>query len=128
MAQDGKFFKALAQIHPRTGTPVNAIVLQSAWAVVLLLVWGQFEKVITSVVFLDWVFMIVAALSIFYFRKTSDSLSGFKTPLYPIVPLIFIGVSVWFVVYTLIGRPEQALWALGLLILGLPIYFLAQRR
>lgn len=128
MAQDGRFFKALAKIHPRTGTPVNAILLQSVWAVFLLLIWGQFEKVITSVVFLDWVFMILAAVSIFFFRKRAVSSIGFRTPLYPVIPLIFIGVSLWFVIYTLVGRPEQALWALGLLALGLPIYFLAQKR
>lgn len=126
MARDGKFFKYFSQVHPRSGAPVNAIILQSAWALVLLFIWGTFEKVIASVVFMDWVFMIIAALSIFVYRRRKLE-SSFRTPGYPIVPLIFIAISLWFLIYTLFGRPEQALWGLGLLVVGLPVYYLGKR-
>jgi len=128
MAQDGKFFNAISKIHPKYGTPANAILMQSGWAIVILLIWGSFEKVIASVVFMDWVFMIIAAVTIFVYRRRSEGKASFRTPGYPVVPLIFIGVSVWFVVYTLIGRPEQALWGIGLLILGLPVYYWGRRK
>ncbi|HEY1270192.1 MAG TPA: amino acid permease, partial [Candidatus Binatia bacterium] len=37
MARDGVFFQSLARVHPRFGTPVSAILLQAAWACLLIL-------------------------------------------------------------------------------------------
>lgn len=130
MAKDGALFRAIATLHPKHNTPVWAIMIQSGWAICLLLLWSTFENLITYVVFMDWVFMTLAAFSIFYFRiKWKDqTASSFKTPLYPIVPLIFIGISLWFVIYTLIGKPEQAWAGILLLVTGLPVYFLGRRR
>jgi APA family basic amino acid/polyamine antiporter len=79
---------------------------------------------------MDWVFMTLAAISIFYFRikRKNANAGSFKTPLYPIVPLIFIGISVWFVIYTLIGKPAQAWAGILLLVTGLPVYFLGKKK
>ena len=118
MGEDGTVFKALSKIHPRYGTPHIAIIVQSVWAIMLLFLWGTFEKVITSVVFMDWVFMILAALAIFVFRGDKASVPGYRTPGYPLIPIIFIAVSGWFVFDTLLGRPVQAIWGLGLLLVG----------
>jgi len=46
IAQDGLFPKAIARVHPRFGTPANAIVLQAAWSIVLLFS-GRFEQLLT---------------------------------------------------------------------------------
>ncbi len=130
MASDGTFFNKLAILHPRYRTPVWAIGVQSGWAIILLLMWSTFENLITYVVFMDWVFMILAALSIFYFRKkegNSDA-AGFRTPWYPLTPCIFIGISIWFIVYTLIGKPVQAIAGIGLLIIGLPVYLISRKK
>lgn len=130
MAKDGAFFRMIAKLHPKHQTPVFAILLQSAWAVVLLLLWETFENLITYVVFMDWVFMTLAALAIFYFRKKMDKPGTglFRTPLYPLVPLIFIAISAWFIVYTLIGKPAQALGGILLLVIGLPVYYYSRRK
>jgi APA family basic amino acid/polyamine antiporter len=129
MANDGAFFKNIAKLHPTRKTPIAAILLQSGWAIALLLLWATFENLITYVVFMDWVFMVMAALSLFYFRhkQKRSSPEGFKVPLYPIIPCIFIGISVWFIIYTLIGKPEQAIAGIILLIIGLPVYYLSIR-
>ena len=129
MAVDGKFFKFLSRLHPTRGTPQAAILLQSGWAIVILLFWGTFERIISSVVFMDWVFMIMATLSVFVFRRRLGlDNSVFKTPGYPIVPLIFIAISTWFVIYTLIGRPYQAIAGLVLLVIGIPVYYLSRNK
>ncbi|HEX5113281.1 MAG TPA: hypothetical protein VFV79_10560, partial [Saprospiraceae bacterium] len=77
------------------------------------------------VVFMDWIFMTMAAIALFLFRKRMPvaNETGYKTPLYPVVPLIFIGISLWFLVSTLIGRPIQTLAGLGLMVIGLPVYY-----
>ncbi|HJW28675.1 MAG TPA: hypothetical protein VJ508_05420, partial [Saprospiraceae bacterium] len=125
MGVDGVFFNWLGDIHSRFGTPAKAILLQSAWAVILLIFWGTFENLATYVVFMDWIFMTMAAIAIFLFRRNKATYgeTSYKTPLYPVTPLIFIGISLWFLISTLIGRPIQTIAGLILLILGLPVYF-----
>ena len=129
MARDRAFFRHIAKLHPRRRTPNNAIILQSAWAILLLILWGTFENLITYVVFMDWVFMTLAALAIFYFRTNwgLPAIGLFKTPLYPVIPIIFIGISLWFIIYTLIGKPEQTLAGVALLLTGLPVYYLSKK-
>jgi APA family basic amino acid/polyamine antiporter len=120
MADDGIFFKKLAWIHPRFRTPVNAIVTQSVWAIILLLFWGTFEDVITYVVFIDWIFFGLTAFSVYIFRLTrKDIARPYKTLGYPITPAVFIIVSSFFVVNTLIEKPKQA-WA-GLIFMAVGI-------
>ena len=40
MAEDGVFFKQLAIVHPVFKTPVNAIIGQSVWAIILIIILG----------------------------------------------------------------------------------------
>ncbi|MGD8535553.1 MAG: amino acid permease [Candidatus Aminicenantes bacterium] len=122
MADDGIFFKKLAWIHPRFRTPVNAIVTQSVWAIILLLFWGTFEDVITYVVFIDWMFFALTAFSVYLFRTTrKDIARPYKTLGYPITPAVFIVISAFFVVNTLIEKPKHA-WA-GLIFMAIGVIF-----
>lgn len=129
MGSDRVFFSWLADIHPRFGTPAKAVLLQSVWAVVLLLFWGTFENLATYVVFMDWIFMTLAAIALFLFRRKEKTIAfaHYRVPLYPITPLIFIGISLWFLGSTLIGRPIQAVAGLILMGIGLPVYFYFKR-
>lgn len=123
MANDGVFFKKVAEVHPTFHTPVFAILLQSLWAIVLILFWGTFEDLISYVVFTDWIFFALAAASVFIFRKRSAA-GAYQTPGYPLTPIFFVALSIWFVLNTLVERPAQA-WA-GLILLavgGLVYYF-----
>ncbi|MDQ3015131.1 MAG: amino acid permease [Bacteroidota bacterium] len=130
MGEDKVFFPWLADLHEKFQTPVKAIFLQSIWAGVLMLFWGTFESLTTYVVFMDWIFMTMAAIGIFIFRKSKKEipLATYKVPLYPIIPLIFIGISIWFLVSTLIGRPLQAIAGIILMGVGLPIYYFFKKR
>ena len=129
MAKDGIFFPQIAKVHPRYQTPYNAIIIQSTWAVLLILFWGTFENLISYVVFTDWIFFALAAASVFIFRKKlPDTKRDYKTLGYPFTPLIFIGVATWFVINTLIEKPEQAIAGLIMLGLGLPVYYYWSRK
>jgi len=128
MAQDGSFFKGLSSIHQKYNTPVNAILTQGAWAIILLLVWGTFKAVITYVVFIDWIFFMLTAYIVILFRiKRRDVFRPYKTPLYPFTPILFILTSTLFIVNTLIRNPIYAGAGLGLLFLGLPFYLYFKR-
>ena len=123
MARDGLFFKGLAKVHPRFRTPVNAILLQSGWAIVLLLYWGTFADVITYVVFTDWIFFFLTAMAIFVLRvKKKNEPRPYKTWGYPVTPLIFVVITFWFVLNTLKEKPLQAWAGLTFVLVGFIIY------
>jgi APA family basic amino acid/polyamine antiporter len=129
MADDGIFFRKLAEVHPKFRTPVNAIVTQSAWAIALLLFWGTFEDVITYVVFVDWVFFALTGMCVFIFRRRlRDAERPYRTLGYPVTPIIFIVVSALFVVNTLVERPKQAWVGLVFTLVGVGVYYFFARR
>ena len=124
MASDGIFFKQVSLIHPKYNTPYYAIIFQSTWAVILILFWGTFENLISYVVFTDWIFFALTAATIFIFRKRiPNAKREYKTLGYPFTPLFFISIAVWFVINTLIEKPEQAIAGIIMLGLGVPVYF-----
>jgi APA family basic amino acid/polyamine antiporter len=124
MATDGLFFRRVAQLHPRYDTPAFAIVLQSAWAIVLILLWQTFENLISYVVFTDWIFFTMAGASIFIFRaREPNTPRPYRTAGYPWTSIFFVGVSLWFVFNTFITKPEQAWAGIGFLALGIPVYY-----
>jgi len=129
MANDGVFFKKVAEVHPRFRTPMFAIILQSVWAILLLFFWGTYEKLISYVVFTDWIFFALAALSVFVFRKrTPNAERPYKTLGYPFTPFLFITLSTLFVCYTMIEKPAESFAGLGFLALGVPVYYFWKRK
>jgi APA family basic amino acid/polyamine antiporter len=99
------------------------------WAVVLILFWGTFDKLISYVVFTDWIFFALGGASVIVLRwKMPDAVRPYRVPGYPLVPLFFVGTSVWFVVNTLIEKPEQAWYGLIVLGMGVPAYYYWKRR
>lgn len=113
MARDGIFFQKLAEVHPRWRTPVHAILIQSAWSVFLLLFWGTFEDLIEYVTFMDWIGLMLVGTTIFVFRHrqkqgTTSETATYRTPLFPLTPILFISICVWFITYTLFDNPVKA--------------------
>lgn len=129
MANDGLFFRRVAEVHPRFRTPAFSIIVQSLWASLLILFWGTFENLISYVVFTDWIFFALAGAAVFVFRRRMpDAERTAPVPLYPITPAFFVAVSVWFVAMTLKERPAQAWAGLAFLALGVPVYFYWKRQ
>ena len=129
MADDGLFFRSIAKVHSRFRTPVYAIILQSVWSIVLLLFWGTFEDLITYTVSVEWIFFAFAAAGIFIFRKRlPDVPRSYRAVGYPVTPLIFIGIIIWFVTNMVINKPFHTGIGIGFLILGLPVYFFFRKR
>ena len=70
MGADGLFFRRLGRLHPRFQTPALAILLQAAWAIVLVLT-GTYADLVDSVVFGDWIFFGLTVAAVFVFRRRS---------------------------------------------------------
>ncbi|MCP5104023.1 MAG: amino acid permease [bacterium] len=123
MAKDGLFFKRVAKIHPKFGTPAFSIVVQAVWASILTLT-GTFEQLLTYVMFVAIIFWITAAFSVFTLRKKRpDMPRPYKVWGYPVVPVVFIIASLGILVNTLIETPVEALAGLGITLIGIPVYF-----
>lgn len=128
MARDGLFFKGLATVHPRYGTPALAILASSLWAMVLAAT-GTFQQLLTYVVFVGWIFYALGALSIFvYRRRNPNAHRPFRVPGYPFTPALFVISAVAIVVNTLFVQPREALLGLGIMFLGTPAYLVWRRR
>jgi APA family basic amino acid/polyamine antiporter len=129
MAADGIFFRRIAAVHPKYSTPANAILLQSAWAIALILFWGTFENLISYVVFTDWIFFGLAGAGVLVLRRRLPHADRpYKTLGYPFTPLFFVLLAAWFVANTLIEKPEQAWAGMIFLALGVPVYYYWSRK
>jgi APA family basic amino acid/polyamine antiporter len=124
MARDGVFFARLAKVSERFGTPAAAIVLLAVWSAVLA-ISGTFEQLLTYVVFAGWIFYGLGALSIFASRRQHpDAVRPFRTPGYPITPILFVASAAALVLNTLREQPQRALIGLGAVVIGTPAFYL----
>jgi len=127
MARDGAFVPALARLHPRYQTPAAAIVVQSAWAIVLTLT-GTYGDLLNTVVFADWIFFGLTVAGLMILRRRQPQTDGFRTPWYPWLPAAFVFVAL-VVVYSVVSTdPWRSAAGVGLLLLGVPVYYLFKRR
>jgi APA family basic amino acid/polyamine antiporter len=131
MARDGVFPERVARLHPRFDSPSVAIVIQSVWAVVLVLS-GTYAALIDYVTTADWTFFSLAAASLFVFRRKiplGERAAGtFATPGYPLVPGLFLAVALLIVGSVLWSYPVRSGIGFGLLVLGVPAYMFWSRR
>jgi len=57
-----------------------------------------------------------------------DAERPYRTWGYPYVPILFICVSGWLIYQTIRNTPRQSAIGLGLILLGLPVYYLISSR
>jgi amino acid transporter len=129
MANDNLFFKKLAEVHPRFGTPAAAVFILGVWSCVLALA-GGFEKLANGAIFIGWIFYGLGAAAIFPIRRASQGKTlPYCVPGYPFTPLLFVLAAFAIVgnaIYGAIKDPREftyLLVAIALMLLGLPGYF-----
>jgi basic amino acid/polyamine antiporter, APA family len=132
MANDGLFFRKLAEVHPRFGTPAFAIVAGSLWSIILAMA-GTFTELFTYVVFCGWIFYGLSAATIFVYRKRmAGGDYAYKVPGYPWTPLLFIVAAFVLVANTLVNNlkdaPLKTALAVSMILLGVPAYLIWRRR
>jgi len=128
MARDGCFFPDAGRVHPRWQTPVRAILYQFVAASVLVLT-GTFETLMTYVGFALVLFAALATAGLLRLRRRA----GWKRLAavswsYPLVPLVFMLMSVWMLAYSLSLRPRASLLGLLTIALGGVLYHRKFRR
>src|SRR5215216_6141427 len=128
LAKDGLIVKSLAHVSPRTHVPIRALIVQCFWACVVALS-GEYDTLTDYAIFALTLFYALVAASIFIFRRREpDAERPYRTWGYPVVPILFLIVSTALILMTIRSNPARSGIGLFLILLGVPVYWIIQRR
>ena len=128
MAEDGLFFRRVAEVSATTRVPVVAIVLQGLAAAVIALS-GTFGQILSYVVSVDFIFFGLTGLALFVFRRRDpDQHVAFKAPLHPLTTGLFVAACFVTVVATVANNPVNSLIGYVILAAGVPACLYWQRK
>jgi len=123
MASDGLFFKKIASVHPKFGTPWVAIILTAALGATFVLT-RTFEQLADAFVTAFLPFYFLAVASIFKMRKSPGYQPVFRVPGYPVVPALFMAAVLYLLVNAVIQESSRwsTLAVLAVCLTGVPVY------
>ena len=128
LAKDGLFPGTFGRVHPRFRTPGFAIVVQGIWTS-LLCFSGRYDQLYTYSIFAVILAYAATGVTLLLFRRRRPDLRRpYRCTGYPIVPIVFVVTSLALAVNTIREQPTETLTGIGILLLGLPVYFSMRRR
>ncbi len=129
MADDGLFFRRVASVHPRFGTPYVSILLATALGILFVLL-RTFEQLADIFVTAIVPFYALAVASIFVLRRRAGYAPPFRTPGYPVVPALFILATLFLLGNAILDPTSRwgTLAVLGIIVAGIPVYYLTVGR
>jgi APA family basic amino acid/polyamine antiporter len=127
MARDGLLFRWAGAVHPRFQTPHRAIVLQAIWSSVLVAT-GTFRTLFTRVIYTEWIFFAALAVGLMLLRRRPGVTRAYAMGGYPVLPIIFAVAALLVVASQVAADPINTALGLGLVLLGLPVYYLSRPR
>ncbi len=126
MARDGLLFDWLGAVHPVTRTPHVALIAQAVIASALAAT-NTYGTLFARVVYTEWIFFAAMAWGLIRLRRRRTYQPTYRVPAYPLVPALFIVASLVIVGTQVAASPAGSAVGLGLVLLGLPVYFLWSR-
>jgi APA family basic amino acid/polyamine antiporter len=125
IGEDFRIFAPLARVN-KDGVPIVAIAVQSG--VSLLFLWtSSFERILVFSGVTMALNTFFAVLGVFILRRRPGQERPYDLPLYPLPPLLFLGVTGWTLVYAAMQRPIEALMCAAVLVSGGAFYLLSRR-
>jgi basic amino acid/polyamine antiporter, APA family len=123
MAEDGLFFRRVAAVHPRFGTPHVAVALLVALTALNASV-RTFEQLAEAFVLLLYPFLALTVAAVFVLRRRRPGLPRpYRAVGYPVVPAVFLVGTVAMMANALLKRPGATLLGAGIVAAGVPVYF-----
>ena len=123
MAKDGLFFKKVAEISPRSHTPVISLIIQAVWTSLLALS-GSYSDLLDYVIFAALLFYVLTVCGLFVLRKKRpDMHRPYKAIGYPVLPALYILLAAFVMVDLLFVKPAFTWPGLIIVLTGLPVYF-----
>jgi basic amino acid/polyamine antiporter, APA family len=126
MAQDGLLFNWMATLHPRFRTPYRAIAAQAIWSSALVMT-GTYGTIVSRVIYTEWIFFGALALGTMALRRSAAYKPAFRAAGFPVAPILFAAMCLAIVVNQVVSDPKNSVWGLGLVVAGLPVYYLWRR-
>lgn len=153
LGTDHGLFEKLGRWHPKLGSPVWSLMAQAFLTGLLIVTvgtqagrdsvdsiahtlgreaipWNQFgggfDTLLAATAPVFWSFFLLSGSSVFVFRfRQSDADRPFRTPFYPVVPLVFVLSSAYMIYSSITYAGDLALLALVPLVAGVPIFLLS---
>lgn len=124
MALDGLFFKAAGKLN-KNDVPANALWMQCLVAAILCLS-GKYGDLLDMIAFVVVLFYALTIAGIFILRKQRpDAVRPYKAFGYPVLPAIYILMALTFCITLFMYKPEYTAIGLGIVLLGIPVYYIA---
>ncbi len=118
----GRVVATLARVSSRK-VPAGAILFCAAWSSAALLFFGSFSRIVTFFVVPVQAANILIVAAVFQFRRRGLApTGGYRTPGYPLVPLVYIGVLSLLLASTVAFNPTDTLIGVALTATGAPVY------
>ncbi len=122
MARDGVFFPGMTRVHPRWRTPVTSLLAQCGW-VIFLIATSRYDQLYTCFVFMMTLTYVLTVGAVFVLRRTQpERPRPYRRAGYPWLPLLYLLVASGLVVSTLMTRPRESVFGIGMALLGIPLY------
>jgi amino acid transporter len=134
MGRDHRVFKILGSWDPQRSTPVWSLLVQGVITLGLVAAFGWyqdgFNNLLNFTTPVFWTFFFLVGLSLFVLRaKYPDVPRPYRTLFFPVTPVIFCGSCLFMiyssVTYAIQHRTYEALWAIGVLVVGMLVAALA---
>ncbi|MCW3119326.1 MAG: amino acid permease [Chitinophagaceae bacterium] len=125
MAKDGLFFKPAGTLN-KNAVPQWALWAQAVVASLLCLS-GGYNDLLDMIAFVVVLFYALTIIGIFVLRKKRPDIERpYKAFAYPVLPAIYIVLAITFCIFLIIMKPKFAGIGLGIVLAGIPLYFLAR--
>jgi APA family basic amino acid/polyamine antiporter len=90
----------------------------------LLVLSGSYEQLFDYALFSSFIFHAITALALFHLRRTQpDAPRPYRVAWYPWVPALFLVAMTGLVFNTMRERPVQSLLGVGIVALGVPLFW-----
>ena len=127
MAQDGAFFKSMAQIHPKWRTPAFSLIGQGIWSAALTLS-GRYDRLYTYVIYGMVLSYTLTVIAMFWLRwKRPEIPRPYRCTGYPWLPGVYVLIGTAWTLNTIITRPYEAFMGTAIVLVGIPGYLYWKR-
>ncbi|MEA5256873.1 amino acid permease [Arcicella aquatica] len=127
MAKDGLFFKKAGELNNK-GVPAFSLLIQCGWACLLCLT-GTYGDLLDYTVFAILVFYILTIVGVFILRKKQPNAPRpYKAFGYPVIPAIYLLFATALCVNLLIYKPIPSWAGVGIVALGVPVFYLWKKK
>lgn len=131
VGRDFRLFEFLGRWRKNRNTPTNALVVQGAIALALVLIGTLtrkgFETMVEYTAPVFWFFFFMVGLSLIILRiKDRNVKRPFRAPFHPILPVAFCASCLYMLQASVAYAGVGALAGIAVLLVGLPVYLVAR--